>query len=552
MLRILGPSLLLVTTAIAQTNFPPPLAPPNNQPNADKVLLGMALFFDEQLSSTNKVACATCHKLSSAGIDPRAANSWNPGADNTYGTADDQRGSPGIALMGPNAQLIAHALRGFGEQVTHRRAPTVINSGYVTPLGYTGSKASLEDLIAVPPLNPVEMGFAGRTWQDVTQKLTSVVPLTLASNLPGRLQNFIAGRTYPDMFQLAFGTTVLSKQNVTQAIATYIRTLNSDQSKWDLHLNNQATLTAEEQLGHTLFTTPVGTAAACSSCHGDFNTTVPTTGPVAGQMSQPFTSGYFGTFGTPVRLVFHNVGLRPPTEDLGRALVTGQPEDRGSFRIASLRNVELAGPYFHNGAVSTLEDAIEFYNQGGNGHPNQASVLTPRNYTPAEKAALVAILKTLTDPRVAGGTFPFDGPTLGSETGALPSSVGAGGITGSGEMIAAVPFAAMLGESNFKVTLTGATQGTPTYLMWDTALTNSSLPLNLQLAISPSFQMFTMGPAAYQWTWSMAGSGVKIADVPIPNNSALSGQTLFAQWLALEPSSVGFAATSNAVRIPLH
>ena len=119
-------------------------------------------------------------------------------------------------------------------------------------------------------------------------------------------------------------------------------------------------------------------------------------------------------------------------------------------------------------------------------------------------------------------------------------------------MIAAVPFAAMLGESNFKVTLTGATQGTPTYLMWDTALTNSALPLNLQLAISPSFQMFTMGPAAYQWSWSMAGSGVKIADVPIPNNSALSGQTLFAQWLALEPSTVGFVATSNAVRIPLH
>ncbi|MFT4515019.1 MAG: cytochrome c peroxidase, partial [Planctomycetota bacterium] len=154
--------------------------------------------------------------------------------------------------------------------------------------------------------------------------LTTVQPLKLASNLPTRLQNFIAGKTYPDMFQLAYGTTVLTELNVTQAIASYIRTLNSDQSKWDKHLNNQAVLTPQEQLGLTLFTAPVGNAAACSSRHGDFESTVTSTGPIAGQMSQSMSGGYFSSL-IPIRLVFHN------------------------------------------GAVDTLEDAIEFYNQGSNG-----------------------------------------------------------------------------------------------------------------------------------------------------------------------------------------
>lgn len=550
MLRTLGSSLLLVTAAFAQTNFPPPISPANNPQSADKVLLGMALFFEEQLSANNQVACATCHEMTSAGVDPRAEHSWNPGLDGTFGTADDQRGSPGIALLAPNQQLVGHPTHGFGEQITARRAPTVINSGYHTHLGYAGTSQSLEELIELPPVNPIEMGFAGRTWNDVTTKLAGVTPLTLATNLPARLQSFVVGNSYADLFQTVFGSTAITKERVTQAIASYIRTLNSDQSKWDLHLNNQATLTPLEQMGLQLFTTPVGNAAACSSCHSDFDSSVLQSGPIAGQMSvTTIGGGYFSTM-VPTRLIFHNVGLRPAGEDIGRAQVTNDPDDRGRFKIASLRNVELAGPFFHNGAINTLEEVIEFYNQGGNGHPEQAEVITPRGYTPVEKAALVAILKTLTDPRVAAGTFPFDAPTIGLHNGNLPSEVGIGSVTQSGQLTATAPIAAMVGESQFQLTLTGVTPGTPTYLMWDTALATTPSPFNLELAVSPSFQVFGIGAASYAWT--MPQTGIKLASVPIPNQPALSGQVLFAQWLVLEPSEDWDGATSNAVRIPLH
>src|SRR6185369_10645247 len=134
---------------------------------------------------------------------------------------------------------------GFGPNVTRRRAPTVINSGYHTNLSYDGSKTSLESLVAVPPLNTVEMSHAGRTWADVANKLTNATPLVFASNLPARLQNFIAGHSYPDLFQLAFGSPVLTQTTIVQAVSCYLRTLNSDQSKWDLVLHGLDSLTAE-------------------------------------------------------------------------------------------------------------------------------------------------------------------------------------------------------------------------------------------------------------------------------------------------------------------
>ena len=509
MLRTFVPSFVLATAAFAQTNYPPPPAPANNPPTAEKELLGMALFFEEQLSTTNTVACATCHDLSAGGTDPRAHNNSNPGFDKTFGTADDQKGSPGIALLSPTGP-IAHTVHGFSEQVTHRRSMTVINSGYHPNLGYTGASLNLEQLVGVPILNPVEMGHGGRTWQNVTTQLAAATPMALASNLPTRLANFVAGQSYPDLFQTAFGSSTITETAIRRALATYLRTLNSDQTKWDQHQAGLATLTPEEQLGHTLFTTPANGAVSCSTCHSDFDSSVQTQGPIVGQMTQ-VPSGYYGS-PIPTRLVFHNIGLRPSIEDPGRHNITSAPVDLGSFRIASLRNVELATPLFHNGSAATLAEAIDFYDRGGDFHTHQAPSLTPRNYTPAEKAALVAILKTLTDPRVAAGAQPFDKPTLGSETGLLTTSIGTGSTTAKGQMIATAPFAPLVGEQSFKVTLTGVTPGTPTYLMWDTALSYGNLPYNLELAISPAFKIFTVGPAVYHWT--MPDNGVQEIEEP--------------------------------------
>ena len=506
----------------------------------------MALFFEEQLSSTGTVACATCHDMAHGGADPRTAHSANPGYDGVFGTADDQRGSPGIATVVANGSVIPMPAHGFAPNVTQRRAPTVINSGYHNHLTYDGSKTSLEQLIPAPLFNPVEMGHHLRTWADVTQKLTNASPLVFASNLPPRLQNFIANRSYPALFQLAFGVSQVTQQGIIDSIACYLRTLNSDQSNWDLHLHGQAQLTAQEQLGLNLFTNHANGATSCHTCHADFDQRVLTEGPVAGQMTMSQSGPYGSIF--PVRLEFHNVGVRPTAEDPGRRNVTNNTNDSGKFRVASLRNVELTGPHFHNGAATTLRDVLDFYDRGGDFHTNQAANLTPRNYTVAEKDALQALLLTLTDPRVAAGVAPFDHPTLGSQNGRLVTSIGQGSTTPVGQLEAEAPFAPRVGANWFRVTLSGASVGSPTFLMWDTAASATSLPFNLQLALTPAFQVFAVGPA--EWTFTMS-SATKQVPIPIPNVAALSGQTLFTQWLVLEPSSSNLIATSNALRIPL-
>jgi len=547
MLRSLAALSFLIATAVAQTNFPPPPAPPSNPPAPGKELLGMTLFFEEQLSSTGMVACATCHDFVRGGVDPRTATARNPGPDGHLFTADDQRGSPGMALVMQNGTLWPLPGRGFGPAITHRRAPTVINSGYHTHLTYDGSKASLEQLVPAPLFNVIEMGHIGRTWNDIITRVTDAVPLVFASNLPPRLQNFVAGQTYPALFQTAFGTAGVTQQRIVDSIACYLRTLNSDQSKWDLVLHQQATLTAQEQQGLNLFNSTANGAVACKACHGDFENRVLQEGPIAGAMTTQF-SGYFGS-PTPIRLVFHNTGVRPLQEDLGRQNVTQSMSDAASFRVASLRNVELTAPYFHNGSAATLADAVQLYNRGGDFHANQAPNTGPRNYTQAEVDALVAVLRTLTDPRVAAGVQPFDRPLLGSQNGAFATSLGRGDTTVTGTLVASSPWAPRLGEAWFRLGLTGATPGAPTFLMWDTAV-NPGTPVlwNVQLALTPNFQVLTTGPA--QACWIVPYGSVQ-TPLPLPNTPSLSGQTFFAQWLVLEASQNWPAATSNVLRIPL-
>jgi hypothetical protein len=98
----------------------------------------------------------------------------------------------------------------------------------------------------------------------------------------------------------------------------------------------------------------------------------------------------------------------------------------GSVKVPTLRNVELTGPYFHNGGQATLEQVVDFYNRGGDGagsdfantsgfgiNPtNRAPAILPLNLSAADKAALVAFLKALTDERVRWEKAPFDHPGL--------------------------------------------------------------------------------------------------------------------------------------------
>jgi cytochrome c peroxidase len=102
----------------------------------------------------------------------------------------------------------------------------------------------------------------------------------------------------------------------------------------------------------------------------------------------------------------------------------------GAFKIPTLRNIELTGPYMHNGSMKSLEEVVEFYNRGGNGTNRHhfATLVFPQGFTGQEKADLVAFLKALTDERVRWERAPFDHPELlvphGHEDGENPLGPG--------------------------------------------------------------------------------------------------------------------------------
>jgi len=158
---------------------------------------------------------------------------------------------------------------------------------------------------------------------------------------------------------------------------------------------------------------------------------------------------------------FYNIGVRPTSEDLGiggahpdgtplaaaRRLYGspflaefGQlwhggnlvPRVDGSFKTPSLRNIELTGPYFHNGGAATLEDVIRFYNRGGDFHEQNAVDLAPAmlamDLDEGHIADLASFLKTLTDERVRDERAPFDHPALPVDGGQIPA-IGASGRT---------------------------------------------------------------------------------------------------------------------------
>jgi cytochrome c peroxidase len=94
-----------------------------------------------------------------------------------------------------------------------------------------------------------------------------------------------------------------------------------------------------------------------------------------------------------------NTGLDDDTAhtDGGVGDITLNPRDVGHFKSPSLRNVEVAGPYMHDGRFATLEAVIDHYSSGGKKHPNRDVRIQPLNFTASEKAALIAFLQTLTD-----------------------------------------------------------------------------------------------------------------------------------------------------------
>jgi len=381
-------------------NFPPlgPVPIPAQNPmTPEKVVLGKILFWEEQLSSDDAVACATCHLPEFGGSDPRSVGGAHPhpGPDGAFGTGDDILGSPGVARMGCDGTPVSDPTFGFDRQVTDRRTPSMINSAYAPLLFWDGrasgtfldpesgsvvipSGGALESQAIAPILSSVEMACGTRSWLEVRQKLEVVTPLFYAADLtPDITAALLADPTYPELFEAAFGTPEITAVRLGLAIAAYERTLISDQSPFDTFLQTGGGLTPIQQQGFQEF------ANHCTPCHA---------GPLLTDHS------------------FQHIGVRPTSDDLGRRLVTGNTADSARFKTPSLRNLALRAPFFHNGGKQTIAEVVEFYDDGGD---FAAPDLPPINLNFQDEQQIIAFLTgALTDPRVAQGLPPFDHPTF--------------------------------------------------------------------------------------------------------------------------------------------
>lgn len=518
--------------------LPPPPAPPQNLTNPQKVLLGKVLFWDEQVSSSGTVACGTCHIPTSGGSDPRTAalamDSTHPGVDGVFGTADDIHGSMGRILGQADGSYAASPLFGLERQVTTRKTPSMINSAYFPTLFWDGRAGpsfadpvtgaplipmggALESQAAGPPVSDVEMAHLGEDWPGVAARIAAARPLALAENLPADIADFVAGRTYPELFQLAFGSPPVTPSRIAMAIAAYERTLFSNQSPFDQAIAGvPGAMTPQQLAGFQLFSSP---QARCSICHAG-----------------PLTSN--GTF--------RNIGVTPIAQDLGRGAITGNPADNGRFKVPSLRNVALRGPYFHNGSAATLADVVEFYDRGGDFHVNQDPLIAPLNLNQGQKNSLVAFLMALTDPRVAAAAAPFDRPTLFTESSRQPIVYGPASSAGAGPLPQAIAIEPpILGNPNLTIGLKNVAPGQPVLLAIDTAAAKPALPaagILLNVAATPNLLLLPLGIT--QGT-SVASGHASISFALPPTNFLPPDQSVFFQWILPAPGPLPTAASEG-------
>jgi cytochrome c peroxidase len=227
-----------------------------------------------------------------------------------------------------------------------RSALPLINRVYSTAQFWDGRAETLEDQSIGPFIDPVEHGFINHA--EMIAKMRQI---------PG----------YRKLFQDVFGREIVI-EDVGRAIASFQRTIlsgNSAMDKFDRGWEEEA-LSESAQRGLDLFRVK----GHCTRCHAGFN----------------FTDEEF-----------HNIGIGWDTNtmDLGRYLVTKNAEDIGAFKTPTLREIARTAPYMHDGRFKTLEEVVNFYNQGGIKNPYHDDMIVPLELTEREQQDLVAMLKSL-------------------------------------------------------------------------------------------------------------------------------------------------------------
>ena len=351
-----------------------------NPPPITAEALGNELFFDVNLSKNRTQACASCHSPNLAFTDPRS----NPKVEGAVSLGDDGRS--------------------FGE----RNAPTVTYASFAPDFHINakgkavggffldGRAKDLAEQAGGPPLNPVEMGMADKA---------SVV---------ARLKE---NPSYIAAFNALYGAGVLDDTEkgyaaMTSAIAAFERTpqFAPFDSKYDRYLRGEEKLSDQEELGRVLFFSTQFTN--CSQCHQ--------LKMIGGSEKEIFSNFEYHNVGTPANGTLHAANGK--SADLGLSAnpaIKGNAED-GKFKVPTLRNVAVTGPYMHNGVFNDLRTVILFYDKYNNkSAKRQINPETGKPWNPPEVPAnlsmkeletgpglndrridaLVAFLKTLTDKR---------------------------------------------------------------------------------------------------------------------------------------------------------
>ncbi|QXP59175.1 cytochrome-c peroxidase [Olleya sp. HaHaR_3_96] len=245
-----------------------------------------------------------------------------------------------------------------------RNTPTLINSAFQKSFFWDGRSETMIEQISSVFLNDKEFNTNVHTFSEAILQDT----------------------TYVKLFKEAYGQVPKNNANVIKALSSYISTLNGFDSKFDRNIRGEIdTYTEEETLGYNLF---MG-KALCATCH-----------------FMPLTNGtvppFYNDTEKEVIGVPKTADNKENDTDLGFYFKYKEDLHKGMFKTPTLRNIDITGPYMHNGVYQTLEEVLNFYNLGGGGGlgfdlEHQTLPFDNLDLTETEQQAIIAYMKTLTD-----------------------------------------------------------------------------------------------------------------------------------------------------------
>lgn len=338
-------------------DFPSKMNIPKDNPmTVEGVELGRHLFYDGRLSGRTHpdslMSCATCHIQSKA---------FEVGIDHPRFSGGHPRGIPSIEYP-------------EGKPTPHMMLPVVNvvfnNSGYM----WNGFLESSNNATSMPGYDFTGVEDLNFRNLEAFTYMAIVAEHEMRGSIAKTVAAIESDPMYREMFRKAFGTEEITADKISKAISQFVRSIISYRSRYHQWLRNEAELTESELRGHDLF---FSEDADCFHCHGG---------------TALLTSFEY----------FNNAKDAAFNDSRDRHSITKNLWDIGAYRAPSLINIELTGPYMHDGRFKTLDEVIDFYSEGlvysPYVHPLMKFVHDGGvRLTDDEKADLKAFLLTLTD-----------------------------------------------------------------------------------------------------------------------------------------------------------